>query len=134
MDGPYSMDNSSSLDAFKRSEPRDSLFLLASIRALGTLSRDAAPLKIRNLSSGGLMGESECAFAQGDSVEVEMRGVGAVRGKIAWIGGGKLGISFCQKINPRLARKPIGATGGSAAGGGLPKVGGNLRRPGLRIL
>jgi hypothetical protein len=41
-------------------------------------------------------------------VEVEVRGVGWVSGRIAWATDGRVGIAFDTPIDPLLARKPVG--------------------------
>ncbi len=88
-----------------RSEPRASMFLMAILRRAG--GPDVS-VKVRNLSSGGLMAESPVTFLRGDAIQVELRGIGQVDGKIAWIAGGRLGIAFDAPVDPRSARKPVG--------------------------
>jgi len=90
-----------------RSEPRDSMFLMAVVRRAG--SGDIT-VKVRNLSAGGMMAESPVNFSRCDVVEVELRGIGVVAGKVAWNAGGRVGVQFDSPIDPRLARKPIGTT------------------------
>ncbi len=85
---------------------RDSLFLLARVRI------DAAEhwtdVRVRNLSSGGLMAEIETALAMDTPVELELRGVGRVTGRVAWQAEGRTGIAFDAEIDPMKARKPVG--------------------------
>jgi hypothetical protein len=88
-----------------RAEPRDSMFLMAVVRGP---SGSEVTVKIRNLSSGGMMAESPISFLRGDAVEVELRGIGRVAGKIAWTAGGRIGVQFDAQVDPRLARKPVG--------------------------
>ena len=87
-----------------RSEPRDSMFLMAAVRRAGGAE---VQVKVRNLSSGGMMAESPVSFSRGDVVEAELRGIGSVSGKIAWTAGGRVGVQFDVPIDPRLARKPV---------------------------
>lgn len=90
----------------QRSEPRDSMFLNSTIRHLAT--GETWPLRVRNLSSGGLMADCPGEFLRGDQVELEVRGIGIQQGTIAWIEAGRIGIAFEGPINPLLARKPVG--------------------------
>ena len=87
-----------------RAEPRDSMFLMAVMRRPGGTE---VTVKIRNLSSGGMMAESPVSFSRGDPIETELRGIGTVTGKIAWTAGGRIGVQFDVQIDPRLARKPV---------------------------
>ena len=87
-----------------RAEPRDSMFLMAVMRRPGGIE---VTVKIRNLSSGGMMAESPVSFSRGDPIETELRGIGIVTGKIAWTAGGRIGVQFDVQIDPRLARKPV---------------------------
>jgi len=87
-----------------RAEPRDSMFLMAVMRRPGGIE---VTVKIRNLSSGGMMAESPISFSRGDPIETELRGIGIVTGKIAWTAGGRIGVQFDVQIDPRLARKPV---------------------------
>lgn len=87
-----------------RSEPRDSMFLMAAVRRTGGTD---VQVKVRNLSAGGMMAESPVSFSRGDVIEADLRGVGLVTGKIAWTAGGRIGIQFDAPVDPRLARKPV---------------------------
>ena len=87
-----------------RSEPRDSMFLMAAMRRSGSAE---VQVKVRNLSPGGMMAESPVNFSRGDLIETDLRGIGTVAGKIAWTAGGRVGVQFDSPIDPRLARKPV---------------------------
>jgi len=115
VEGPRSDENDSfgldagaeAADAHQRSAPRTSMFLQASILCMA--SGETHALRVRNISSGGLMAECAHDFATGDRVELDVRGVGKQAGQIAWTGHGKLGVSFDDPINPALARRPVKA-------------------------
>lgn len=111
----------------QRSEPRDSMFLNSTIRHLGT--GETWPLRVRNLSSGGLMADCPAALVRGDPVEVELRGVGPQRGKVAWTATSRIGVAFERVIDPTLARRPIGSAQAPIL---VHKA--DVRRPGLRSL
>ena len=92
--------------AKQRSTARDSLLLTAQFRLQG--GSQVEPVRVRNLSSGGLMAEYASPIARETAVEIEVRGVGWVRGRIAWATDGRVGIAFDNEIDPMLARKPVG--------------------------
>lgn len=87
-----------------RSEPRDSMFLMAAMRRPGGAE---VQVKVRNLSPGGMMAESPVNFSRGEQIETDLRGIGLVTGKVAWTAGGRVGVQFDTTIDPRLARKPV---------------------------
>ena len=108
-----------------RASPRDSMFLLAAIRRPGGTG---VPVKVRNLSQGGMMAECAMSFSRGELIEADLRGIGPVAGKIAWTMGGKIGVAFDREIDPKLARKPV--TGNPQPQ--LVKASKTMWRPGLR--
>lgn len=91
-------------DAQDRNAARDSLFLMSELRIGGV----STTVRVRNLSAGGLMAEYQQGLAEDAVVECELRGVGVVRGKVAWSAAGRIGIAFDRPIDPMLARKPVG--------------------------
>ncbi len=107
-----------------RQEPRDSLFLMADFRVAG--SDRVCQVRVRNLSSGGLMAEFPNGLAPGVCVEVGVRGIGWVPGCVAWYAAGRIGVAFDQTIDPLLARKPVGR-GGHTPGFAKPISRGNRR-------
>lgn len=113
----------------QRGEMRDSMLLHAVMRL--TAEGPAVALRVRNLSAGGLMAECSAMVEQGQSVEVELRNVGTVGGKIAWVRGQHIGIAFGSRIDPRVARKPVGTHKSDSMLVKAPVD--RSRRPGLRI-
>ncbi len=91
--------------AGQRNGSRDSLLLTAQFK-IG----DSAPnqVRVRNLSSGGLMAEHAEPLPVGTRVEIEVRGAGWIGGRIAWCAEGRVGVAFDREIDPMLARKPVG--------------------------
>lgn len=92
--------------ALSRSTDRDSLFMQANI----VLPGQAAPVtvRVRNLSAGGMLAEAKVrGLAQGATVEVELRNVGFVPGRIVWVGDGKFGIAFDHAVDPQAVRRQI---------------------------
>ena len=92
--------------ARNRNEARDSLFLMADFRVIG--STDVTQVRVRNLSAGGLMAEIANGLELGLEVEFDVRGIGWVPGKVAWSAAGRVGVAFDRMIDPMLARKPVG--------------------------
>ncbi len=92
--------------ASNRQELRDSLFLMADMRVPGT--KEVLPIRVRNLSPGGLMADFSDNLEQGSLIEFEVRGIGWVTGHVAWCAAGRIGVAFDRQIDPMLARKPVG--------------------------
>lgn len=89
----------------QRTAARDSLLLSAQLRVEGD---PETTVRVRNLSAGGLMAEYPQPLDIGTVVEVDVRGVGWVPGRIAWSAEGRVGIAFDREIDPMAARKPVG--------------------------
>jgi hypothetical protein len=90
----------------QRLDTRDSLFLVARLRLVGE-ARDRQ-VRVRNLSAGGLMAEYADPIDSGAAVELDVRGLGWVPGRIAWAAAGRVGVAFDHPIDPKRARKPVG--------------------------
>ncbi|MET3826739.1 MULTISPECIES: PilZ domain-containing protein [Sphingomonas] len=89
-----------------RQDPRDSLFLMALLRLAKT--DEGTPVRVRNLSAGGMMADYPEGLDRDVTLEVEIRGIGWVPGHVAWSTSGRIGIAFNRPIDPMLARKPVG--------------------------
>lgn len=85
---------------------RDSLFLLADVKIGGMVSGER--VKVRNLSSGGMMAEGGPRVERGASIAVQLRNIGWVEGSVAWVHENRFGIAFADEIDPSLARAPAG--------------------------
>ena len=86
---------------------RDSLFLMAKVKVEGDLAGHEHRVKVRNLSSGGMMAEGDAKVARGAMVRVELRNIGWVEGSVAWKQDNRFGIAFMEEIDPRIARAPM---------------------------
>lgn len=86
-----------------RAEQRDSMLLSATLRRA---SGDDVTIKVRNLSSGGLMAETPVNLLKEERVEVDLRGIGIVPSKVTWAVGGRAGLTFDHAVDHKLARKP----------------------------
>lgn len=88
-----------------RQVDRDSLFLLAQLRVEG--HDRTYRVKVRNLSSGGMMAEGEVKVARGTLLEVELRNLGWIEGTVAWKQDNRFGIAFVDEIDPKRARANV---------------------------
>lgn len=106
-DYPDPNDTMGSDSAVKRDADRDSLFLTANLRFFD--GGEEGQVRVRNLSGGGLMAEAAVQATRGTRLEIELRNIGWISGKVAWVAEKKLGISFDHPIDPKIVRMPVGA-------------------------
>ena len=92
--------------------PRDSLFLMATVRLAGDEAEHR--VKVRNLSAGGMMAEGELRVERGARLAVELRNIGWVDGAVAWVQDKRFGIAFTDEIDPKVVRAPVGQDEGRA--------------------
>lgn len=64
--------------------------------------------KIRNLSATGLLADCEVACAEGERLVFDLRGIGAVAGRVSWTKDNRVGFAFDREIDPQAVRKPVG--------------------------
>lgn len=86
---------------------RDSLFLLAKLKVEGDASATEYSVKVRNLSSGGMMAEGAVKVARGSRISIELRNIGWVEGSVAWKADDRFGIAFIEEIDPKVARANV---------------------------
>ena len=110
--------------AKKRRVSRDSLLLLTKVKV--EAASEAVTVRVRNLSPYGMMIDRDEAFYEGASISAHLRKIGLVPGKIAWIIGKRVGVSFDKEIDSKEARFPSPAK--PPALSPLPQS----RRPGLK--
>ena len=58
-----------------------------------------------------MMAEGTVRVASGVGVEVNLRSVGWVPGRVAWIQDNRFGIAFLEEIDPREVRAPAPSVG-----------------------
>lgn len=75
------------------------------------------------------MADCDRPCARGDAILVELRGVGPVRGRIAWRVHGRIGVAFDDAIDPDLARRPVAAPARQDRAAATIE---QMRRPGVR--
>lgn len=112
-----------------RTSPRTSMFLLATMRRLS--AGDELTLRIRNLSSTGLCGDSDHPVQTNEQLIFTIPSVGSVEGTIAWCEANRFGVAFATEIDPGKARRPL--TRPDANSNILPPVR-DHRRPGIRSI
>lgn len=61
------------------------------------------PVKVRNISAGGLMAECPYPARPDEKVEIELPRLGVVTGYIRWGQSGRIGVEFDGPIDPTLA-------------------------------
>ena len=101
--GPTSVDEE--VAALSRGADRDSLFMQAALILAGR--SDPIVVRVRNLSPGGMLAEAKIQIAQGAAVEVDLRNVGPVAGRVIWAGEGKFGIAFDRPVDPQAGRRQV---------------------------
>jgi PilZ domain len=89
-----------------RAQDRNSLFMKAVLRFPS--SGTQGEVRVRNVSSGGLMAEAPVQAIRGEAVEVNLKNLGWVTGKVAWVAESRCGIAFDYPIDPKAARQQIG--------------------------
>ena len=92
-------------DDTQRRAPRDSVFLFAELRFEG--QQEGQIIKVRNVSSTGLMAEGDVLAVAGDIVAINLRNIGWVGGRITWAANKRFGVKLDTEIDPTKARKPI---------------------------
>jgi len=90
-----------------RQAGRDSLFLMADLRVEGQAGDHR--VKVRNLSARGMMAECTVRVTSGVAVDVNLRNIGWVTGRVAWIQDNRFGIAFVDEIDPLLPRATVEA-------------------------
>jgi PilZ domain len=110
-----------------RDKSRASIFLGAVI-CFGE-ERTCRNVRVRNISSGGMMIDIVGPLEKGLSVVAEMKGIGEVRGRIVWSTENRAGVAFNREVNPALARNTPSAA--PAAPAYAKPLLDHTRRPGL---
>jgi PilZ domain len=87
----------------QRRDQRDSLFVLAKLRPEGDTGQGDT-VRVRNVSSGGLMADASDHYRPGARVEIELEGIGTMGGSVAWSEAGRIGIAFDHPIDKARAR------------------------------
>lgn len=59
----------------------------------------AVSLRVRNLSRTGLGGVAQPPLTRGEPLAVEIKGIGEVCGRVAWVRGAGFGMSFDKEVD-----------------------------------
>jgi hypothetical protein len=102
---PIGSHSSDSGPESQRRDPRDSLFVLARIKVEGDAG-EGTSVRVRNVSSGGLMADVPDDYRPGMRVEIALEGIGEVAGSVAWAEAGRIGVAFDHPVDKSRARKP----------------------------
>lgn len=94
-------------DSGQRQIARDSLFVMADLRIDGIEGEQR--VRVRNLSSGGMMAECASIVQRGQLVWTNLRNIGWVEGSVAWVQEGRFGVAFRDEIDPLVVRAPLGS-------------------------
>ncbi len=128
MDTEFDPDNEDRV-AQHRGKSRESIFLGAVIN-LGD-EVQSHNVRVRNISSGGMMIDLAGPQPKGLVVVAEMKGIGEVRGYIAWSTENRTGIAFDRVVDPKLARQTAVQPATAQLYARPPQD--QTRRPGLAI-
>ncbi len=90
-------------NSVKRDTDRDSLFVRANLKFQN--GGEEKQVIVRNLSEGGLMAEASVQAPRGSRVEIELKNIGWIGGKVVWVAEKKLGIAFEHPIDPKVVRQ-----------------------------
>lgn len=85
-----------------RDKTRASIFLGAVV-CFGE-EKQCRNVRVRNISSGGMMIDVVGPLPKGLSIVAEMKGIGEVRGRIVWSTENRAGVAFDREVDPALAR------------------------------
>lgn len=115
-----------------RDKSRESIFLGAVIH-VGD-EKQSRNVRVRNISSGGMMIDLPGPQPRGLLVVAEMKGIGEVRGQIVWSTDNRAGIAFDHIVDPKLTRHtPLDAPAVPVYAKSLLSNLDASRRPGLGI-
>ena len=102
-----------------RKSRRSNVLMAASLELSGT----SLPVKLRNLSSEGALVEGAKLPVEGAAIQFR-KGELSVAGRVAWVKGGRAGISFSHNLEPEQVLRHVPAP--------RPRVHSDFRRPGLK--
>lgn len=98
-------------DAEAERDARESMLLIATLSGAAVTGEIKA--RVRNLSAGGMMVETDKSLARGTAVVADLPRIGEVTATVAWCAGGRIGFMFDRAVDPRQARRPVGGGEGS---------------------
>ena len=84
---------------------RDSLLMIADVRLDGV--EGDHQVRVRNLSTGGMMAVSDVPVFVGQIAQVALPRLGWVAGRVAWKQDDRFGVAFGEEIDAASVRAPI---------------------------
>jgi hypothetical protein len=96
-----------------REQNRNSLLVKAVYRFPTT--GEQGEVRVRNISAGGLMAEAPIRAGRGEVVEVQLKNIGWISGKVAWIAESRFGIAFDLPIDPKATQHQAGSNAHDAS-------------------
>ena len=109
-----------------REQSRDSMMMSGTVRRAGS-NAPAVAMRVRNISSGGMMGEAEITLSVGETVELSLKSIGQITGTVAWADDDRIGIAFAVPVDRLRVRRNVTVNVDRA----VPAQP-SSRRPGLR--
>lgn len=88
-------------DVQRRSEGRTDSFQLADLRV--GHQQSAHRIKVRNISSKGMMGEGLVPVQSGTRLTVDLPDLGHVEGTVVWVQQPRFGVAFDKDLDPKFA-------------------------------
>ena len=88
-----------------RKKGRDSLFMQGVLHIPGF--DQPVTVRVRNLAAGGLMADYAIALEKDAPLQIELRNVGVINGRVAWTSPNQFGMAFDKEIDPQAVRRPV---------------------------
>ena len=82
--------------------PRHGLIRLATLKSNG----QSFPVRLRNISAGGALLESDRSLEPGSEVQLDLPGCGTIAADVRWSQSGRLGINFREEFDLRKLAPP----------------------------
>jgi hypothetical protein len=101
MDQPQDLATLSS----NRQKSRESIFFGANLLIKRT--GEEMPVRVRNISPGGMMIDCTLGANIGDEVVADIKNIGKIIGRVAWSVAPRMGIAFDHEIDPTWARLKV---------------------------
>lgn len=104
-DGKFESDKPQGEQDKVRKKDRDSLFMQGILHVPG--QSQPITVRVRNLAAGGLMADYAGDLEKDTPLEIELRNVGLISGRVAWVSPNQFGMAFDKEIDPQLVRRPL---------------------------
>ena len=105
IDGKFEGENAGGDQEKTRKKGRDSLFMQGILHIPG--ATQPVTVRVRNLAAGGLMADFSGSIQKDSEIQIELRNVGLVSGRVAWVSPNQFGMAFDKEIDPQAVRRPV---------------------------